>query len=375
MNFGFTEEQEILRAEVRKFFQERCATDEVRRISETDEGYDIGLWKQMAELGWLGLLVPEQHGGVGLAWIDLIVLLEESGRALHPSPLLGSSLAALALGESASEDQQARWLPGLADGTSIFTIALLEQGDGLAPEDVTLRAERAGEGFVLRGEKLFVTDATTATHFVVSCRFGEGASEVGLVVVEAADAGLTVSAQPCIDATKRLGKLVFDDVAIPGDRRLEGCKDGAHAIARVVDQAAAAITAEAVGAAEAAHALTVEYAKNRVQFGSLIGRFQGVKHPLAESYVDIESFKSLLYYAAWCLDEAPGEAPRYVSMAKAYASDTFSRIGFDSVELHGALGYTWEYDAQLYYKRSKWAKAMYGSADHHYDRVAQLGGL
>ncbi len=129
------------------------------------------------------------------------------------------------------------------------------------------------------------------------------------------------------------------------------------------------------GRREGGHALIVEYAKQRVQFGSLIGRFQGVKHPLAEMYVDIESIKSLLYYAAWCLDESPEEAPLYVSMAKAYASDAFTRIGIDGIELHGALGYTWEYDAQLYLKRSKWAKAAYGGSDHHYDRVASLGGL
>ena len=144
---------------------------------------------------------------------------------------------------------------------------------------------------------------------------------------------------------------------------------------RLLDHATAAVTAEAIGAAEAAHALIVRYAKDRVQFGSLIGRFQGVKHPLAEMYVDIESFKSLLYYAAWCLDESPAEAPLYVSMAKAYASDAFTRIGIDGIELHGALGSTWEYDAQLYLKRSKWVKSSFGGSDHHYDRVAKLGGL
>ena len=135
------------------------------------------------------------------------------------------------------------------------------------------------------------------------------------------------------------------------------------------------MTAEAIGAAEGAHALIVQYAKQRVQFGSPIGRYQGVKHPLAEMYVDIESFKSLLYYAAWCLDESPEEAPLYVSMAKAWASDAFTRIGIDGIELHGALGYTWEYDAQLYLKRSKWVKSAFGGSDHHYDRVAKLGGL
>jgi len=149
----------------------------------------------------------------------------------------------------------------------------------------------------------------------------------------------------------------------------------ADAIARLYDQAAAAVTAEAIGAAEAAVALTCDYARTRTQFGSPIGRFQGVKHPLAEMYVDIESFKSILYYAAWCLDERPEDVPKHVSMAKALASDAFSRIGMDIIQLHGALGYTWEYDAQLFLKRSKWVKAMFGGSDYHYSRVADLGAL
>jgi len=146
-------------------------------------------------------------------------------------------------------------------------------------------------------------------------------------------------------------------------------------VTRLLDRGAAAVTAEMIGAAEAALALTVRYAKQRIQFNSPIGRFQGVKHPLAEIYVDIESFKSLLYYAAWMLDDSPAQAQRQVSMAKAYASEAFARAGLDAVGLHGGIGYTWEYDAQLYLKRSKWARSIFGDADWHYERVAQLGGL
>jgi alkylation response protein AidB-like acyl-CoA dehydrogenase len=376
MNFGFTEEQQILRSEVRKFLDANGSLEEVRRLAESPEGCSPKLWEEMAQLGWLGLLVPEALGGAGLGWVDLVVLLEECGRTLFPSPLLASTLAVLAIRENGTPEQQERWLPGIADGTRLFSVALLEGSDSLGPEGVQIRGDRESGELVLCGEKLFVPDAIAAAHFVVSFRHGDRPDDVSLAVIDRGAEGLAVDDTPTIDTTKRFGQLRLDDVRVPEDRVLGGATgSGWPAVARLLDHAAAAVTAEAIGAAEGAHALTVAYARERVQFGSLIGRFQGVKHPLAEMYLDIESVKSLLYYAAWCLDESPEEAPLYVSMAKAYASEAFTRIGIDCVELHGALGYTWEYDAQLYLKRSKWVKSAFGGSDHHYDRVADLGGL
>jgi acyl-CoA dehydrogenase len=376
MNFGFTEEQQALRSAVRKYLEERCPMEDARQIMESAEGYCPERWKEIADLGWLGILVPESCGGAGLAWVDLLVLLEETGRALFPSPLLGTVLSILAIVENGSHEQQERFLPGIAEGRDLFTVALLERADVLDPEAQATRAVREGDGFILDGEKLFVTDASSASHLVVSCRVGEGPDGIALAVVPKDVAGVAVTNLPSIDASKRLGRVSLAGARIPADAMLRGAsalRTGAAALGRLFDHAAAAITAEMVGAAEGAHAMAVAYAKTRRQFGSLIGRFQGVKHPLAEMYVDIESFKSLLYYAAWCLDEAPDEAAEHVSMAKAYANDAFTRIGIEAVELHGAFGYTWDCDAQLYLKRSKWAKAMFGSADHHYDRVAELG--
>ena len=376
MNFGFTEEQQIFRSEVRKFLDSNAPLEEVRRIMETPEGYSPELWKEMAAMGWLGLLVPEEHGGAGLGWIDLTVLLDECGRSLFPSPLIASTLAALAVLENGSEEQQASWLPGIADGSRILSPALLEENDILGPGGVQLTGVAESGEIVLRGEKFFVLDATVATHFIVAYRSGVRPDDIGLAIVDRASDGLEVEDTPSIDSTKRMGRIALDGIRISEDRVLASASQpGGPALARLLDHAAAAVTAEAVGAAEGGHALIVEYAKQRTQFGSLIGRFQGVKHPLADMYVDIESFKSLLYYAAWCLEESPDEAPLYVSMAKAYASDAFTRIGIDGIELHGALGTTWEYDAQLYLKRSKWVKSAYGGSDHHYDRVARLGGL
>jgi alkylation response protein AidB-like acyl-CoA dehydrogenase len=227
---------------------------------------------------------------------------------------------------------------------------------------------------LLSGEKLFVPDAESATLFVVPFRSGSAPEEVSLAVVERDAVGLSVQNLPSMDLTKRVGRLRLEAVRVPEGSLLGAPGCAWAAISRILDRGACAVAAEMSGAAEAALELTVSYAKDRVQFDSPIGRFQGVKHPLAEMYTDLESFKSLLYYAAWALDESPEEAPLAVSRAKAYATETFARIGIDSVQLHGGIGYTWEYDVQLYLKRAKWARPIFGDAEYHYARVASLGG-
>jgi alkylation response protein AidB-like acyl-CoA dehydrogenase len=374
MNFGFTEEQEFLRSEVRKFLDDQCPMEEVRRLMESVEGFSEKLWKQIAELGWLGLTIPEAHGGTGLAWLDLVVLLEETGRSLCPLPLLSTTLAAAAIRAAGNDDAQARWLPGLADGSRIGTFALLEESDSLEPRGIQLESKRDGDAWLLSGTKLFVPDAGTATLFVVPFRSGTAPEEVSLAVVDRDTAGLSVQEFPSMDLTKRMGKVCFEAVRV-GDESLLGKPGKAWpAISQILDRGACAVAAEMIGAAERALYLTVDYTKERIQFDSPIGRFQGVKHPLAEMYADIESFKSLVYYAAWTLDESSEEAPLAVSRAKAYATEAFARIGIDAVQLHGGIAYTWEYDVQLYLKRAKWARPMFGDADYHYARLATLGG-
>jgi len=373
MNFGFTEEQDLLRQEVRKFLDDHCPMEEVRKIAETPEGFSRDLWKRIAELGWTGLAIDEAHGGAGLGWVDLVVLLEETGRSLFPAPLLATTVAAAAIAEGGSEAQRARWLPGLAEGSTIGTLALVEAADRLDPEGIQLVGTGDDGGFRLDGEKRYVPDAGNADLLLVAFRdggAGAGAEGVRLAGVPADAPGIHVENTPGMDLTKRLGNLRFDGVTVPAENVLEQAP-----LERIVDLATAAVTAEMIGAAEAAQSLTVSFAQERIQFGKPIGQFQGVKHPLAEMYVDVESFKSLLYYAAWALDERHADAPRAVSMAKAYASDAFARIGIDGVQLHGGVGYTWEYDVQLFLKRSKWARSMFGDATHHYERVASLGGL
>ncbi len=364
MNFGFTQEQELLRDQVRRFMQEACPMTQVRAVAGGTTGTSDVLWKHAAQLGWLGLVIPERFGGVGLKWVDLTVVLEETGRGLSPLPIISQALAATALLRCGTPAQQQRWLNSLADGSTVATLALYDEANWVHPDAITL----ALEDNRLRGSKPFVADAAAADLFIVACRRAES---LALAIIERNSPGVTVTVQPMVDATKRVGTLTLD-VALHADHLMNLSADDLQFLS---DCGAVAVTAESVGAAEAALAMTNAYAKDRIQFGSPIGKYQGVKHRLAEMFVDIESFKSLLYYAAWTVDDAPGELPRAASLAKAYASDAFSRIGIDAVQLHGAIGFTAEYDIQLYLKRSKWARPMYGDSDYHYERVATLGGL
>jgi len=368
MNFGFTEEQDLLRQEVRKFLSAHCPLETVRKLMETPDGFSRALWKQLGELGWLGLAIAEAHGGAGLGWVDLVVVLEEMGTTLFPSPFLATTIAAAAIREAGSDAQRARLLPSIADGSCIASLAFLEASDCWDAGGVALPGKRSGDGIVLSGEKLQVLDAPAADLFVVAFRSGDG---VSLAVVPRSAVGVSVEATPSIDQTRRVGRVRFENVAVAADAALANAN--AATLTRVLDLATAAVTAELLGAADAALRTTVKYAQERKQFGSPIGRFQGVKHPLAEMLVDVESAKSILYYAAWCLDERDADAARAVSLAKAYASEAFARIGIDSVQLHGGVGFTWEYDAHLYLKRSKWARPAFGDSDFHYDRVIAIG--
>ena len=377
MHFAFSEEQDLLRHEVRKLLEERSPMAEVRRWLETPEGFSSELWKQLGELGWLGLMIPERFGGAGLGWTDAIILLEETGRSLLPSPLVSTTLVAATIGDAGSDDQQHRLLPALADGSRIGTLAILDEEDQLTADSVCLRGEPAGDGdgFVLTGRKSFVADPTSADTYLVAFRTGDGAEELTLGVIEAGADGVSAQAFPTMDATKRMGNLVLDGARVGPDAVLGEVGAAWPAISQLLDRGAVAVGAEMIGAAQALLDLTVQYAKDRVQFGSPIGHFQGVKHPLAEIHMQIDSSRSLLWYAAWALEGSPDEVPRAASLCKAFATEAFNRIGIDAIQFHGAYGTTEECDVHLYYKRSKWARATFGDADHHYGRIARLRGL
>lgn len=367
MNFGFTEEQNLLKEQVQRFMKEACPLTRVREIASESTPFDQSLWQQAAELGWLGLTIPEAYGGLGLKWIDLIVVLEAAAEGLCPLPIASQALAGTAILTCASEEQKASWLPAMASGEAVVTIGLYDEANWIDPAAITATATARAGGFTLHGKKPFVNDAAAAHYMLLAVQGPDG-----LALAALGKEQVTITPQPTIDTTKPMASVDIDGVEIGEDDLLPLSPEQ---LAFLTDCGAVATTAEMVGAGAAILEMTSSYAKERIQFGKPIGQYQGVKHRLADMFVDLESYRSLCYFAAWAVDDDPAELAKAVSMAKGYASDAFAQIGIDGVGLHGAIGFTADYDAQLYLKRSKWARPMYGDSDYHMDRIATLGGL
>ena len=377
MNFGFNEEQELLRSTARKFFENECASQVVRTLMETPEGVTPALWSKLAEQGWLGLTYPEAYDGMGLGLVDLVVLMEEMGRAVVPGPyfsavLLGGGIIL----EAGGEAQKKEWLPKIAGGQARVTLAWMEPSAELGPDGITLAALEKGGTYTLAGTKLFVHDAHTADAIVVAARTGKsGADGISLFLVPKGAKGLTVTLLPTMDQTRKLCEVTLKGVSLGVDGRLGEIGGGWTALARVLDRATVALCAEMCGGAQKVLDMTVEYAKIRQAFGRPIGSYQGGKHKAADMLVDVENSKSITYYAAWAMDEGVSEGPLAVSMAKAYVSDAYRRVSANGIQLHGGIGFTWEHDLHLYFKRAKGSEFTFGDATFHRERVAQLVNL
>jgi len=378
MNFGFNEEQELLRSTARKFFENECPSEVVRALMETPDGMSSALWAKVSEQGWLGLIYPEAYDGMGLGLVDLVVLMEEMGRAVVPGPYFSSVLlGGLAILEAGSEAQKKEWLPRIATGQARVALAWMEPSAMLGAEGVTLAAVPRGGMVTLSGTKLFVSDAHAADAIVVAARTDTGTSEdgIGLFLVPRGARGLEVRLLPTMDQTRKLCEVTLEDVTLGAEARLGGAGTGGRALGRVLDRATVALCAEMCGGAQRVLDMTVEYAKIRQAFGRPIGSYQGVKHRAADMLVDVENSKSITYYAAWALDEGVPEGPLAVSMAKAYVSDAYRRVAAAGIQLHGGIGFTWEHDLHLYFKRAKGSEFTFGDATYHRERVAQLVNL
>ncbi len=379
MNFGFSEDQELLRDTARKFLDSECPTTFVRKMMADETAHSTELWKKIAQLGWLGIIVPEEYGGSGGNFLDLVVILEEMGKSLLPGPffatvLLGS--AAVLAGGSAA--QKAALLPTVAAGNLLLTLAVAEPSGRYDAAGITLAATSKGSDFVLSGEKLFVQDAHVADQLVVAARTGQGSSPqdgITLFLVDAKAPGVRISQLKTVDMTRRQCHVAFQDVAVAGSQVLGEVGKGWPIVRRVLDQAMAGLCVEVVGTAQKALDIAVAYAKERVQFGKPIGSFQAVKHKCVDMMVQVENARSLTYYAAWTVDENVPEVGQAVPMAKAYCSDMAKTVTSEAIQVHGGIGFTWEHDMHLFYRRGLAAEAAFGSAPVHREVVAQTLNL
>ncbi len=378
MDIGFSEEQDMLRETARKFLEGECTTQFVRQRMAEPAACTPEFWVRLAEQGWLGIVYPEADGGSGLGLVDLVVLMEEMGRAVMPGPYFATALlGGAAICEAGSAAQRREYLPRIADGSLKATLAATEPNARWDAAGITLAARPTAGGFTLSGTKLFVPDAHLADLLVVAARSRDGSTMedgVSLFLVPKDAKGLSVTVLPSIDATRKSCEVRFDNVMVPEAALLGELHGGWPALARVTDRATVALAAEMCGGAQRVLDMTVEYAKLRTTFGKPIGSYQGVKHKCADMLVEIENAKSLTYYAAWAADQGLDEAPLAVSMAKAYASDASRKVCAAGIQLHGGIGMTWEHDLQLYLKRGKACEIAFGDATWHRERVARLMG-
>ncbi len=357
MNFDLSEEQELLQETLRQFLDNECPPTQVRAIFDGDTGHDPGLWKGLLELGIGGLMISEEHGGAGLELLDLALASETLGYAGTPGPFLGHALASLAVTLAGSAEQQRRWLPRLASGEALGSVALGESGGAWQPEQWRIEAADA-----LHGRKHFVPYASLADLIVVGTAGG------GLALVERAAEGVRVEPFDSVDRGRRLGDVAFEGAAC------EGLDGTAEAGSKLRDAALVLLAADAFGAACRLLDMAVEYAGTREQFGVAIGHFQGLKHQLANMAVEIEPCRGLYWYAAHAFDRIPDQAPRAAALAKAHIAERAMQLARDSVEAHGGIGFTWECDVQIWFKRVLFDRAWLGTPDVHRERSAQLAG-
>jgi alkylation response protein AidB-like acyl-CoA dehydrogenase len=355
MQFGLNENQVILRDSAREFFAGECPPAAVRRISETATAHDAALWSQLAAQGYTGIIFDESYGGIGLGVVELILLMEEAGRALLPGPLFSTvAMAGAMIDACGSDEQKRRLLTPICRGDARATVAFLESTANWDPAAV----RTSGAGGRLSGEKLFVSDAAAAQRLVV-------VASDGVYVVQTGGAGVRIEPMAGIDSTRRIYAVTFDNASAEPLAHPAG-------LTRGLAIATTALVAEMVGGMQRTLDLTVEYAKTRKQFGKPIGAFQAVQHQCADMYLETESARSAAYYAAWALQETASDAARAVAIAKLYASDAARAVGNRGIQVHGGMGFTWENDLHLFYRRAKASETMLGDATFHREQLARL---
>ncbi len=372
MDFEFSADQEMLRESVRRFLADKAPISYVRDAYETDGGQSsLGhddVWAGLRDIGAIGLLVPEAHGGAGMGMVDAAVVLEELGRAVCPAPYASTAIGTVSLVLAAGGPREHEFLlPGLADGTTIGTIALYEVGSRYAWRAAECAARGGGNSWTLQGCKTHVADGAAANLFLVTARDADG--DLGVFAVRGDDDRVDVNPLPSVDGSRKEATVRFEGTTA---WRL-GTGDASAAIARTLDTLAVAYVVDGVGAAQRALELAVEYAKERVQFDKPIGTFQAIQHLCADMLRALELGRAAGYYACWAADDAaPEESHRAAVMAKAFAGDAYAQLGGSAIQVFGGIGFTWEHDIHLYYKRLLSLSVALGNTSEHLAELARI---
>ena len=363
MYFDLTDEQQAIKSTAHDFLASRFKSERLREIAASEDGFDAKGWREMAELGWAGLALPEEWGGQGLGIVDLAVLFEEMGYALAPSPLLSNTVAGLALSLCGSDEQRERYLRPLAEGEKRGTSALWDAGSPGTIGEFTMEARADGDGVAIDGEKILVMDAASADFFLVATSDGRRH------LVERGSDGVSVTPEESIDPTRRFSSVRFEGVKVPAEDSLPGQAADYYP---VFHRVCVALAAESTGIAQRTLEMAVEYAKDRQQFGRPIGAYQAVSHRCAQMLLETENARSAVYGAAWAADAEPESLPLAASTAKAYASDAGWRVPDASIQVHGGIGFTWEHDLHFFLKRGRTNAAIFGDSKWHRERVADV---
>lgn len=361
MDFGLSEDQLLLKDTVKRFLAERCPTTRVREIMESDSGYDPALWKELSELGVAAVTIPAAYGGLEHELLDLALIAEELGYAATPGPFLGTAMATVALVEGADDASRERWLPAIASGEAIATVAFGEEGSEWDPAKFQTRAENGK----LSGRKPLVPSAQVADLLVVGAVDQDGP---GLWLVERGAEGMTVQALTVNDMTRRL-----DSVSFEGTPAVK-LGEGRTALGRAFDAGLILLAADAYGGSRRCLEMTRDYALQREQFGKPIGAFQAVKHQLADMATEIEPALSLVWYSAHAFDRIREQSSRHAAIAKAHLSDIYDHVTRTATELHGGIGFTWEFDLHLWFRRAIFDRSFLGDANDHRARAAKMAG-
>jgi alkylation response protein AidB-like acyl-CoA dehydrogenase len=378
MNFAFSEEQEMLRATARRFLDEKAPALVVRRLMETESGFDPGLWDEIAAQGWQAMAIPEAYGGAGFTLVEQGILMEEMGRSLFPSPFLSSVvIGADLILHHGTEVQKQELLPGIATGEHRVALAQLEGSRRWDASGIAMVARTEGDDLVLDGAKSFVLDGHTADTLLVAVRGAgsEGSDGVSLVIVPGDAPGVQRRRLETMDMTRKQAEVGFRAVRVPAAAILGVPGQAWDAIAAMTTRAIVALAFEQVGGAQRCLEMAVDYAKVRVQFGRPIGSFQAIKHKCADMLVQVESAKSAAYYAGWAVATGDPEAEIVAPMAKSYCSEAYFHCAAESIQIHGGIGFTWEHDAHLYFKRAKTDELLFGTPAQHRAVLADRLGL